>query len=296
MSQAAALALSIVCAATITTGGILWSESRRAEPAPADPNAGEARAALERVEERLGSLEKRLASLEQRPAAPAQGEIQRSEASLSRREIEALVAEAVARSAVAGQAGDAGAGAGAEAFVPDSAFRQLLVAEGDNSRTAIWAAARKAGKHEELLALFEAAAKSAPNDATAQFEFGRACLHSLMTSQDMLEQGALSARADKAFDVALEIDERHWEARFSKAVSYTFYPDFLGKKKEAISHLQILIDQQEAGRPEPKHIETYLTLGNVYAQQGKDADARQVWERGLGRFPEDARLKERLQR
>jgi hypothetical protein len=96
MSQAAALALSIVCAATITTGGILWSESRRAEPAPADPNAGEARAALERVEERLGSLEKRLASLEQRPAAPAQGEIQRSEASLSRREIEALVAEAVA--------------------------------------------------------------------------------------------------------------------------------------------------------------------------------------------------------
>lgn len=293
MSQAAALALSIVCAATITTGGILWSESRRAEPAPADPNAGEARAALERVEERLGSLEKRLASLEQRPAAPAQGEIQRSEASLSRREIEALVAEAVARSAVAGQAGDAGAGAGAEAFVPDSAFRQLLVAEGDNSRTAIWAAARKAGKHEELLALFEAAAKSAPNDATAQFEFGRACLHSLMTSQDMLEQGALSARADKAFDVALEIDERHWEARFSKAVSYTFYPDFLGKKKDAIAHFQTLVQQQETMPVEASQAQTYLYLGNLLEARDPE-QARQMWAKGAQRHPDNQDLKKRL--
>ena len=296
MSQAAALALSIVCAATITTGGILWSESRRAEPAPADPNAGEARAALERVEQRLGSLEQRLASLEQRPAAPAQGEIQRSEASLSRREIEALVAEAVARSAVAGQAGDGGASAGAEAFVPDGAFRQLLVAEGDASRTAIWAAARKAGKHQELLALFEAAAKSAPNDATAQFEFGRACIHSLMTSKDILEQGTLSTTADKAFDEALEIDERHWEARFSKAVSYTFWPDFLGKKKEAIAHFETLVDQQAQMPPRPEFANTYLYLGNILEQRGETDRAREVWERGLRLHPEDAGLRGKLGR
>lgn len=60
--------------------------------------------------------------------------------------------------------------------------------------------------------------------------------------------------------------------------------------------MRTLIEQQESSRLEPKHVEAYLTLGNVLAQQGKDDEARKIWERGIGRFPDDARLKEKLKR
>ena len=58
-------------------------------------------------------------------------------------------------------------------------------------------------------------------------------------------------------------------------MSYTFWPDFLGKKKEAIAHLQTLIDQQEVGaRPEQKHIETARSWATARAD--KD-EAKKVW-------------------
>ncbi|MBI5849661.1 MAG: hypothetical protein HZB39_01260 [Planctomycetes bacterium] len=290
MTHTASVALSVVCAVAITAGGILWSESRRTEPQPVAPGVDP------ELRNLLGRVEQRLAALEQRPSAPAQTEIARSEASLTRGDVEAIVAEAMKSAGASAVPADSAVASESAPFTLDGAFRDLRAAEGDERRAAIWAAARKAGKQKELLALFEAAAKGAPNDATAQFQYGQACIYSLLGTQDFMEQGVLSQLADKAFDQALEVDERHWEARYSKAVSYTFWPDFLGKKKEAIAHLQTLIEQQEAARPEPKHIETYLTLGNVLAQQGKDDEARKIWERGYDRFPTDLRLKEKLGR
>lgn len=288
MTDTASVALSVVCAVAITAGGILWSESRRTEPQPVAPGVDP------ELKNLIGRVEQRLAALEQRPPAPAQTEIARSEASLTRGDVEAIVAEAMRSSGGSPATAESVVAAEDAPFTVDGALRELRASEWDERASAIWAAARKAGKQKELLAAFEAAAKAAPNDATAQYAYGQACIQSLLGTQDFMEQGVLSQLADKAFDAALEVDERHWEARYSKAVSYTFWPDFLGKKKEAIAHLQTLIDQQEAARPEQKHIETYLTLGNVLAQQGKDDEAKKVWERGLARFPDDARLKQKL--
>lgn len=291
MTDTASVALSVVCAAVITAGGILWNESRRPEP-QAPPGAVDpaTRDALARIEARLTAIEQRASA-----PTPAPVGIARSEASLTRGDVEAIVAAALQQQGAGGK-GAAETVVAEVPFTVDAAFRELNAGDWDDRANAIWAAARKAGKQKELLAAFEAAAKAAPNDAAAQFQYGQACIQSLLGTQDFMEQGVLSQLADKAFDQALAIDERHWDARYSKAVSYTFWPDFLGKKKEAITHLRTLIEQQESSRPEPKHVEAYLTLGNVLAQQGKDDEARKIWERGIGRFPDDARLKEKLKR
>ena len=71
---------------------------------------------------------------------------------------------------------------------------------------------------------------------------------------DENEKGELATAADKVFDKALELDDRQRDARFTKAVTLTFWPDFLGKKPEA----------------------------------------KRTWERGLRRFPQDDELKSKL--
>ena len=103
----------------------------------------------------------------------------------------------------------------------------------------------------------------------------------------------LSMKADQAFDKVLGIDERHWEARFTKAMSYTFWPDFLGKKKDALSHFQILVDQQESVPAEDHHAQTYLFLGNLLEDRDS-VKAKAMWERGLARHPNNDDLRQRL--
>ena len=56
-------------------------------------------------------------------------------------------------------------------------------------------------------------------------------------------------KADQAFDAALAVDEKHWDARFTKATALSFWPPIFGKQAESVRQFEILIDQQEsAGR------------------------------------------------
>src|SRR5690606_34168536 len=127
-------------------------------------------------------------------------------------------------------------------------------------------------------------------------DLGDALVQKLMTADNQAETATLGMSADAAYTAALELDPTHWRARFAKAVGYTFWPHFLGKKTEAIRHFEILIEQQEAGAPQEGYQETYLFLGNLYDQRGEGEKARAVWERGLRLHPGSAGLKERLGR
>ena len=98
---------------------------------------------------------------------------------------------------------------------------------------------------------------------------------------------------DAAYDKALELDSSHWRARFNKAVSYSFWPPITGKPAEAVEHFSTLMTQQEAD-PSPRHtgyVQTYLMLGNMYSQQGKATEAKEVWQRGLRFHPDNDELK-----
>ena len=79
-------------------------------------------------------------------------------------------------------------------------------------------------------------------------------------------------------------------------MSYTFYPDFLGKGPEAISHFERLIKQQQDMPPRPEFAQTYFFLGNLLESRKEPERARQIWEQGLRLHPNDENLRKKLGR
>ena len=71
---------------------------------------------------------------------------------------------------------------------------------------------------------------------------------------------------------------------------------FLGKKKEAISHFERLVAQQDTMPVQGHEANTYVFLGNLLEQRGETDKARATWERGLRRHPDDAQLRQKLGR
>lgn len=159
----------------------------------------------------------------------------------------------------------------------------------------IWEKARDAGAMDELLEAFEDAAEGEPNNAEVQAQLGAAYIQKLRLLPQGPESGPLAMKADASFDRSLKLDDHNWTARFMKATSLTFWPAAFGKQPEAIKHYEILIEQQEKSKLQPGFAETYVFLGNIYAQQGKMDKAQDIYKKGLALFPSHAELKKKLE-
>lgn len=155
---------------------------------------------------------------------------------------------------------------------------------------AAWRKVTEAGKWDEVIARFEQNARENPTP-DKHVELAQAYLARSAAEPEKYELGI---EADKCFDRALELDGKHWEARFTKAMCYTFWPDFLGKKKEAIAHFETLLTQQEEGPAQPQFAQTYVFLGNMHEQRGDAAKAREVWARGGRLYPDHEELQGKL--
>lgn len=155
----------------------------------------------------------------------------------------------------------------------------------------IWKDAQEAGLLTELLATYQLAAEQNPGSAEAQVNLGSAYLQALQQESNPMMQGEMSFAADAAFDAALEIDERNWDARFLKGLSLSFWPAFLGKQGESIRQFEILIEHQETSTADPKHAQSYVMLGNLYESRGDMEKAQAMFNRGYARFPNDSDLK-----
>ncbi len=195
----------------------------------------------------------------------------------------------------AGEAARAAAAPGAE-FDAKAAFAELsdpaLDWEGHRRK---WSELAKAGKLDEVLALYEKAATDNPNDAKAQTALGQAYLNKLFNSPQGPEAGIWGTKADKAFDHALAIDDHNWEARYTKAVSLSNWPAFLGKQPEAIHNFEVLVQQQSEGPVQPEYASTYLILGNLYQQTGKVDKALAIWQQGQSLFPDQQQFQQKIQ-
>ncbi|MBK8980258.1 MAG: tetratricopeptide repeat protein [Planctomycetes bacterium] len=291
MSNSTNLVVSTLCASAVAVVAAL--SFAPSTPAPAAPDPATNSIALER---QLGELTERLAGLERELAARDAPVAARSAADVpTRADVERWVAEAVARR---GDELGVAEAVGAAPFEIDRAVVELLEVgvNGGEAAIAIWARAREAGKVEELIAAFERRADADPRSADARADVGDAYVQAIIGAGDMLTQSLYGRKADDAYSRALELDPTHWRARFSKATGLTFWPDYLGKKPEAIEHFEILARQQEGSQPRPEFRATWIMLGNLYMQQGKEAEARSAWERGLAQFPNDPELSGKLGR
>ncbi|HYJ79420.1 MAG TPA: hypothetical protein VEW03_07470, partial [Longimicrobiaceae bacterium] len=110
---------------------------------------------------------------------------------------------------------------------------------------------------------------------------------------DMVAKGALIGQANTLLEEALQLDPRHWEARYFLAMNHFNSPPMMGKADEAIRHLETLVEQQGNGA-RPNFALPYLSLGDAYKRKGEAARADSVWRRALVLFPNDARFYGRL--
>jgi tetratricopeptide (TPR) repeat protein len=178
----------------------------------------------------------------------------------------------------------------------DAAIAKLLDPKLDDAaRQRLWKEYADRGLTDALVAEFEARVERDPTNPDLRAELGGAYLQKIFelgTSGPMT--GVWAMKADKAFDSALELDPEHWDARFDKAVSLSFWPPIFGKQKEAIHHFEKLIEQQSAQAQEPKFANTHLLLGNMYQQAGDMQKAVAAWNAGLSLFPGNEALKKQI--
>lgn len=282
------LVVAVLLSSTIATG-LAIALRPAAIDGPALNSAAEAiQGQLARLEQRQEELEQRLAAAPQH--AVGAGVERVAVPTLGDEEIAAALQKYLAAHGLPAGTVEATAGKPVDAAV---AFAELKAAHGNFWKNPdAWKRVFAAGKMDELIKLYEADAKNNPNDPQAQFDLANAYLAYLQLDQS--KAPVLGMKSDRALDKVLDLDENHWGARFTKAVSYSFWPDFLGKKKEAMAQFDRLVTQQETMPIEAEQAQTYLFYGNMLDQSGQGEKAKSIWQKGLARHPNDAELKKRL--
>ncbi len=177
--------------------------------------------------------------------------------------------------------------------VPELIRRLRAVRPFSGESEAVYKALRKAKRIDELLEAAEALVDSQPDDSDLHVFLGVVYLQKLFTLGVSMESGRFAMQADASFNEALELNPRSTSARFTKAVSLSNWPEFLGKTKPAIKQFEILIEQLEQPGGE-NFAAPYLYLGNMYKRIGDTEQARAAWLAGQKLFPSDAGLKQAL--
>jgi tetratricopeptide (TPR) repeat protein len=149
--------------------------------------------------------------------------------------------------------------------------------------------------HDEALAALVKNARAHPKDADAQYGVGIGAISKLVSGRvSFAEQGQLSMLADAAFTKALEIDDHHFGARFSKAVSYTYWPEAMGKGPAAIAEFETLRQQCARDASIPMLDQVYTNLGIQYRKIGNKEKSREALQEGLLLFPDSEAIREQL--
>ncbi|MHC4380215.1 MAG: tetratricopeptide repeat protein, partial [Planctomycetota bacterium] len=165
----------------------------------------------------------------------------------------------------------------------------------DEDREALWDELKELGLIEEAISLLETEVANDPENADLINQLGYAYLQPIIRDGVAgMDASKWSVKADQTYDRVLELDPEHWEARFSKAISYSFWPPMFGKQPEAIRHFEILVDQQSNRSAQPEYAQTHILLGNLYEQSGDHEAAMATWQLGADRYPEDADLRKKL--
>ena len=283
MTTTPTVAISVLLA---SAAAVAVSFTMRPEVAVAPTDAAaELRQEVAQLRETQDTLEKEIAALRARPVQASVGGSERVAAGLRDDQVAAAV-EAYLQHRDDKTAKEATApGEATAAFDMEKDLEGLL---GKNywENPELWKKAFASGRMDELIAKFEQMAAADPKNVESQMDLAHAYMAYLQLDQTKWQY---SMKADGVFDKVLELDENHWEARFTKAVSYTFWPDFLGKKGDAIKHFERLVEQQDVQPAEDHQAETYLYLGNLL-EQSDPARAKQMWAKGAKRHPQHAEL------
>jgi tetratricopeptide (TPR) repeat protein len=303
MKQWSILPIAVLLSIVASVATTQLSESKAApSPDPAGPTTSLDARLLEQISLSLAGIEERQrkteGSIEQLRMRASSGIGSGSRVEVGG--IDEAVARWMAEHALAGSTESTEdhdgllAGGVAEGSVEDL-LDLLLNGELDGIATQeLWQQLRDEGRLDEVIAEFERRAELNPLDPDLQKDLGNAYLQKIFEVGNGPLAGVFGTKADEAFDRALELDENHWEARLTKAIALSNWPAFTGKTGEAIRNFEILVEQQQNQPASPHFAQTYYFLGNMYQQTGNQAKALEIWQQGLGRYPDSEMLRQQL--
>jgi tetratricopeptide (TPR) repeat protein len=272
--------LSLLAAGAALVIAVIYVEVRLGDRAPA---AAPQPPDLSAIEARLDRIQETLAAERSARQAPPLPTPLASEPPLAETPIEPEPAAAAVSPEQAGKV---------RTFLTKLAAGEI---RGDQM-SELWEILPASGLMDEAIAALKSNARAHPNDPDAQYGVGIGFISKLMGGQvTFVEQGQLSMMADQAFSQALKLDERHFGARYSKAISYTFWPDAYGKGPDAIKHFEILRRQSAGSTDEPMLESVYTNLGVQYLKAGNPAKAREALIEGVRLFPDSRDLKGQLE-
>lgn len=155
----------------------------------------------------------------------------------------------------------------------------------------LWRRLAELGAADDVIAALEAELAEHPDDSELHTLLGNAHV-TRMRSENLspMARMAESKAAMSSFDRALELDPENWTARFSRAMSNSRAPAFLGRQKAAIDDFEVLLKQQKLAPFSNDHAHTYAFLGNLHEGAGNDARAAEVRAEARGLFPDDERF------
>lgn len=255
------------------------------------------------IAERLESMDDRMVAMEQQVDAmasrPAGSNIDRS---LDAETINRMIAQALeeqggvfVQEAKGDGAEEKASAAAKERLLNDSIAKFLDPNFESEDREKLWDQLKEQGLIEQAIALLELEVEGNPENINLMNQLAYAYLQPIIRAGVAgMDAGKWSMKADGMYDQVLAADSENWEARFSKAISYSFWPPMFGKQSEAIRHFEILVGQQANQQASPQFAQTHLLLGNLYEQQGKHDEAMAAWQIGADRFPDDADLRKQL--
>jgi tetratricopeptide (TPR) repeat protein len=161
-------------------------------------------------------------------------------------------------------------------------------------KQAAWKQLQDSGRLADAAAELEQRMAADPKNAEYPAALGQAYLKLCGTTTDLRQQAIWAMTADADFETALNLDPSNWDARFTKAMGMSYWPDNLNKSGEVIQQFNTLIEQQDQEAPQPQFAQTYEWLGKQYQKAGQTQAAQQVWQRGASLYPDNQSLQNLL--
>lgn len=143
---------------------------------------------------------------------------------------------------------------------------------------------------DDIIKQLEKAAADDPRNIEAHRRLADAYFAKLMAVPDGVMKGMWSSKMIGEEKKILEIDPGDWEARFSVATNYSFWPEQYNKRPDAIKEFETLKKIQETRPADPKFAQVYFQLRQLYLKEGRVDDAKTILEEGLRLYPNDANL------
>jgi vitamin B12 transporter len=165
-------------------------------------------------------------------------------------------------------------------------------------RCATAAAERRLSEAATHASVAEAAFRSRiamrPDDVRALVGLARTLGACRIPGADIARAGELSAESIDLLKRALEIEPRHWLARYTLALNYYRAPSFLGRSGDAARQFDHLIAQQGSRNDIAEFARPFEYRGVLWERAGERDSAIAVWNRGHAIFPADTALTARL--